>query len=449
VIDTTPSGIRALLDAGEGPQVEFKQYPPPSSVIEQYTHVFGRLDGGIILVGVGPRGDVRGIDVEQASQFITKARRIATRMQARFGLGTVELEGKTIAFVQVFPFGEKRGVVQAQARQRVVKFRQFAIELGLFSISITCLWWYLVVSRSGGSIADNLPPFTQSNVAAILTGLVSLFALIFYGTSFEITPFRFLYVPLAPFIRLAETRRPSEHSDQPEPNPNEPHSDAFEASVDDDEGKSSLGAKSGQTNEAVATREQISEFGAATETADESEPEDLMNEVAERATFFANKLERRTNTYMILGVAIGAVGLFVWAWKLSAVNNTLTFAALAQELLPRITILVFIELLAGFFLRQYRIGIEDFKYFFDIEQRARWKCVAYSIARKSQDKNLLKQVTLALSDNLASPALKKGETTSALEAMKTESNPALEALKLVAETAKDAIGKFGKRPPSA
>ena len=37
-----------------------------------------------------------------------------------------------------------------------------------------------------------------------------------------------------------------------------------------------------------------------------------------------------------------------------------------ETAIPRVTILIFIELLAGFFLRQYRIGVEDFKYFFEI-----------------------------------------------------------------------------------
>jgi hypothetical protein len=287
--------------------------------------------------------------------------------------------------------------------------------------------------------------FTGANATAILTGLASFLTLIFYGTSFEVTPFQLIAALFSPF-RLALKLFPHRYAVPPEDTADKASADVVETTGEHSDAQPDLGAEVEPEQRPIAATEVLPDSEIA--TTDEIEPAELMRELSERATYFANKLERRTNTYMILGVAIGAMGLFVWAWKLSAVSNLLTLTALAQELLPRVTILVFIELLAGFFLRQYRVGIEDFKYFFDIEQRARWKGVAYAIAKDSRDKNLLKQVALSLGDNLATPVLKKGETTGTLEAMRVESNPALEALKLVTETAKDAIGKFGKGRPT-
>ena len=83
---------------------------------------------------------------------------------------------------------------------------------------------------------------------------------------------------------------------------------------------------------------------------------------------------------MILGVFMGFIGMGFWFWSFNhALSRPMGLTELIEIAVPRVTILIFIELLAEFFLRQYRIGVEDFKYFFEIEQRAAWKRISYSI----------------------------------------------------------------------
>src|SRR5438132_11279688 len=109
-----------------------------------------------------------------------------------------------------------------------------------------------------------------------------------------------------------------------------------------------------------------------------------------------------------------------------------------ETAIPRITILIFIELLAGFFLRQYRIGVEDFKYFFEIEQRADWKRISYSILLARNDA-AIGAFAVSLHTETLSMKLQAGESTPTLEALKAEGNTTLEAMKLMGNTVKDVV----------
>jgi hypothetical protein len=103
------------------------------------------------------------------------------------------------------------------------------------------------------------------------------------------------------------------------------------------------------------------------------------------------------------------------------------------DFLPRITILVFIELLAGFFLRQYRIGVEDFKYFLELQRRAEANQVAYTIFDLIHDDKLKTKFATGLLEAKSEGLLKKGETTTLLEAMKTEENMTLKLISVLGD----------------
>jgi hypothetical protein len=102
---------------------------------------------------------------------------------------------------------------------------------------------------------------------------------------------------------------------------------------------------------------------------------------------------------------------------------------LISQILPRVTILFFIELLAGFFLRQYRIGVEDLKYFLELERQAVGRRVVYSILFGAgfDDGAAKQKFVTALLEERSNLSLRKGESNTVLEAMKTEENIALKA----------------------
>jgi FtsH-binding integral membrane protein len=167
--------------------------------------------------------------------------------------------------------------------------------------------------------------------------------------------------------------------------------------------------------------------------------DELFREVSERASFLADRMEKRTNTYMILGVTMGFIGMGFWFWSFNhALSKPMGMTEFVETAIPRITILIFIELLAGFFLRQYRIGVEDFKYFFEIEQRADWKRISYSILLANKDA-AIGTFAASLANEALAMKLQAGESTTTLEALKAEGNTTLEAMKLMGSTVKDVV----------
>lgn len=103
--------------------------------------------------------------------------------------------------------------------------------------------------------------------------------------------------------------------------------------------------------------------------------------LATSAENLAERMERRVNVYLMLGITVGGIGLGVWAYVNHGFQPTegmsLTQVYLAH--FARITILLFIEVLAGFFLHQYRIGVEDFKYFLQFKRQADTNRLVHSL----------------------------------------------------------------------
>ncbi len=204
-------------------------------------------------------------------------------------------------------------------------------------------------------------------------------------------------------------------------------------------------------------------------------------------------MERRMNTHLILGLAMGIIGLVVWYVSFSLSGDT-TDARIAEYLarsrydfssalkryeqsfsreqtgeanalmlqlaeeqkqyvahhvsweelfrtfVPRITILAFIEILAGFFLRQYRVGAEDLKYFLDLERRSNARRVAYAIYRRPHLSEFEVKFATDLLGETATTRLAPGESTTTLETLKLEKNVALETLTAITEQIKSVTG---------
>ncbi|WP_143018134.1 hypothetical protein [Belnapia rosea] len=93
-------------------------------------------------------------------------------------------------------------------------------------------------------------------------------------------------------------------------------------------------------------------------------------------------------------------------------DSELTFSAFAIHFLPRITFVVFIEVFAFFFLRLYRNGMSEVKYFQNELTNVDLRAMALTTAIQSNDKDLIKVVVERLAatekNNII---LRSGETT--------------------------------------
>jgi hypothetical protein len=172
---------------------------------------------------------------------------------------------------------------------------------------------------------------------------------------------------------------------------------------------------------------------------------DLMHRILSRSAStsqdLAARMERRLNTYLILGILIGSLGLSFW-WYVNKQTETATqpmpssiiIENFLVKTLPKLTILLFIEVLAGFFLRQFRIGVEDFKYFLQLKRQADTNRLVYAFI-EDQDDSLLRMKFLdAL---LAQLAITKADDTA--KVMETAENPNIKLIDTLGGTANEAV----------
>jgi uncharacterized membrane protein YdcZ (DUF606 family) len=162
---------------------------------------------------------------------------------------------------------------------------------------------------------------------------------------------------------------------------------------------------------------------------------DLLAASAENAFGIATRMERRINTHLILGIIVGLVGLLVWYLSFYLNEGDVPTDPWGRfwQFFPRVTILLFIELLAGFFLRQYRIGVEDLKYFLERARKADMNTTAFSIFDAINDVEGKKEFAKAMVAEKAEVRLAKDETTPVLEAMKVEENMTLKLIGILGD----------------
>jgi hypothetical protein len=280
----------------------------------------------------------------------------------------------------------------------VVPLARFGIECVL-AITLIETGWYLAV------LLGRFPgPINTTLMASAAVFLFSFFGLVYYGTSYVISPARLFGRPFAIFRVMVEKEALQA---KPPTNSREQSPDVAER-VD-----------------VRVSPESISKQSASIET--------LLRRTASSAGQLADRMERRTNSYLILGVGVGIVGLAVWYFGFSHVEINSGWD-LVRHAIPRLTILVFVELMAGYFLQQYRVGVEDFKYFLNLKREAEYARVAYRIFKDADDgKGLAKLATLFTSWNSFDTRIKKGETTTAIETLKSQENITLAALKMISD----------------
>jgi hypothetical protein len=269
---------------------------------------------------------------------------------------------------------------------------QFLVEMVL-TLALTAAVWFLARRN-----------WDQRNILyAVLASLAAFLSLIYYGTSAVVTPSVFLRPFYSGLLGLQDKKK----------FPSKPV------------------ISSGAREELPASPKPVVVQSAPTVDA-------ILRTGSQSASKLAARMERRTNTHLILGVGMGLLGLLIWyiSFFINGANYDtrayhIDWTAMVWASVPRVTILLFIELLAGFFLRQYRVGVEDLKYFLELERRAEGRRVAYMIFEETNAPELKQQLANVLVESTSSLALGKDQTTTLLEVLKTEKNPTLELLDLL------------------
>jgi len=146
------------------------------------------------------------------------------------------------------------------------------------------------------------------------------------------------------------------------------------------------------------------------------------------------RLSLRGNINLVIGIGITALGLWILWDTINTIpaqyiSNALSkngnldelYQTLMVNYLPRLSLAFFVELLAYFFLRLYKKGLDEIKYFQNEMTTVESKFIAFYAAMFSEDIVLKKEVVETLSKTERNVVLEKGQTTVELERAKTDS----------------------------
>lgn len=135
-----------------------------------------------------------------------------------------------------------------------------------------------------------------------------------------------------------------------------------------------------------------------------------------------DKLNRRAATNLAIGsiTTVLAAALLAYMVLFSDIKSTDTMQTIVWHYVPRLSIIIFIEVFAFFFLRLYRENIHDSKYYQNEITNLDSKFIAFDAALISNDNENLKTLVNELSKTERNHILNKGETTVDLEREKLE-----------------------------
>ena len=123
-----------------------------------------------------------------------------------------------------------------------------------------------------------------------------------------------------------------------------------------------------------------------------SKIEKQLNENITESKNNADRLLSRSNTCLVVGCIISILGVFVfYLLNLGTEYNSLEISQQLFTLLPRFGILFFIEYVAFFFLKQYRILMEEYRYYEAIKRdRQNLLSIYYLVDKYKDEKEILK-----------------------------------------------------------
>lgn len=164
-------------------------------------------------------------------------------------------------------------------------------------------------------------------------------------------------------------------------------------------------------------------------------------------------LRLRSNINLLIGMSITAGGLYLLWSTVSMVDASELLKQLASEgaesngkflknlilpIVPRILLVFFIEVFAYFFLRLYKDGLSEIKYFQNELTNIESKLTAVEFSYITNNQEGLKAAIEALSKTERNFILEKGQTTVELERAKSESELTRNIIKTIPDFFKKA-----------
>lgn len=117
-----------------------------------------------------------------------------------------------------------------------------------------------------------------------------------------------------------------------------------------------------------------------------------------RIDFLISNQEKKANINLFIGIIVAFLGvLFIIMNVLDYPKNELNLYQLVLYILPRLSIILIIETFAYFFLRLYRLSLDEIKYLHNEATSIEHRLLALKVALEKNDEETIKEIILALS----------------------------------------------------
>jgi hypothetical protein len=146
-----------------------------------------------------------------------------------------------------------------------------------------------------------------------------------------------------------------------------------------------------------------------------------IDKVRQRLQDEVQSLTTRGNLNLIIGsiTSLAAVTI-LWILVLNAPSSGLTTGALLGYYLPRLSLALFIEVFSFFFLRLYRTGLADIKYYQNEITTVESRLLALEVAILAAREESIDVILSGLSSLDRNVILKQGESTTELERLRID-----------------------------
>lgn len=158
------------------------------------------------------------------------------------------------------------------------------------------------------------------------------------------------------------------------------------------------------------------------------EVEKCFRSMLRRSRSSLNDYSRRPNALLMVGGFVALLGLAFFFFTLPSTAvlpseiQQKDLMRMMIDISPRLLMLLFIQILAGFFLKQHRAAIEDFRYYESIHRLREDMFASYLIKKNYGNKQDVSKITDELLKDRRLHIIKKGEILSSQDVYRSEAN---------------------------
>ena len=146
------------------------------------------------------------------------------------------------------------------------------------------------------------------------------------------------------------------------------------------------------------------------------------------------ELRKRSDLSLIIGITTTLIGLgFLGYFSINFETTAKSLFEFFIEFLPRLSLVIFIQIFAYFFLKLYKFNLSEIKFIQNELTSIESKLLAIRIAIEHEDKEVIKYVVESLMKTERNFILEKGQTTIDIEKMKSDQSSSNETLGKIAD----------------